>query len=79
MVGANGLLVGRLEQAVDLAPVVVVQLELADAELVAPSLAGVLGDLSDCLLRQLQIRIDVIAVLRAASGDFSIEHVRGVG
>jgi len=26
-----------------------------------------------------QIRIDVIAVLRAASGDFSIEHVRGVG
>jgi putative endonuclease len=26
-----------------------------------------------------QIRIDVIGVLRAASGDFSIEHVRGVG
>jgi putative endonuclease len=26
-----------------------------------------------------QIRIDVIGVLRAASGEFSIEHVRGVG
>ena len=26
-----------------------------------------------------QIRIDVVAVLRAASGEFSIEHVRGVG
>lgn len=26
-----------------------------------------------------QIRIDVVAVLRAASGEFSVEHVRGVG
>jgi putative endonuclease len=26
-----------------------------------------------------QIRIDAIGVLRAASGEFSIEHVRGVG
>jgi putative endonuclease len=26
-----------------------------------------------------QIRIDVIGVLRATSGEFSIEHVRGVG
>jgi putative endonuclease len=26
-----------------------------------------------------QIRIDVIGVLRAASGDFTVEHVRGVG
>jgi putative endonuclease len=26
-----------------------------------------------------QIRIDVVGVLRAASGEFSVEHVRGVG
>jgi len=26
-----------------------------------------------------QIRIDVIGVLRAATGEFSVEHVRGVG
>jgi putative endonuclease len=26
-----------------------------------------------------QIRIDVVGVLRAGSGEFSIEHVRGVG
>jgi putative endonuclease len=26
-----------------------------------------------------QIRIDAIGVLQAASGDFSIEHIRGVG
>lgn len=26
-----------------------------------------------------QIRIDVIGVLRAASGEFSVEHVRGIG
>ena len=26
-----------------------------------------------------QIRIDVISVLRAASGEFTVEHVRGVG
>jgi putative endonuclease len=26
-----------------------------------------------------EIRIDVVGVLRAASGEFSIEHVRGVG
>jgi putative endonuclease len=26
-----------------------------------------------------QIRIDVIGVLRSRSGDFSIEHVRGIG
>jgi hypothetical protein len=26
-----------------------------------------------------QIRIDVIGVLRTASGEFSLEHVRGVG
>jgi putative endonuclease len=26
-----------------------------------------------------QIRIDVVGVLRAASGEFSIDHVRGVG
>jgi putative endonuclease len=26
-----------------------------------------------------QIRIDVVGVLRATSGEFSIEHVRGVG
>jgi len=26
-----------------------------------------------------QIRIDVVGVLRSANGDFSLEHVRGVG
>jgi putative endonuclease len=26
-----------------------------------------------------QIRIDLVGVLRAASGDFTVEHVRGVG
>jgi hypothetical protein len=26
-----------------------------------------------------QLRIDVVGVLRAASGEFSVEHVRGVG
>ena len=26
-----------------------------------------------------QIRIDVVGVLRAASGEFSVEHMRGVG
>jgi putative endonuclease len=26
-----------------------------------------------------QIRIDVVGVLRTASGDFSVQHVRGVG
>jgi hypothetical protein len=40
VVGADGLFVRAVEQAVDLAVVVVVQLDLAHAELVGPGVAG---------------------------------------
>src|ERR1700722_8926601 len=59
MMSADGLFVWPLKQAVHLAPGVVVQLDLADAELVGFLVAGVLGDLSDGLWRQFQIFVKV--------------------
>jgi hypothetical protein len=51
----DGLFVRPVEQAVHLAPGVVVQLDLAHAELIGPAVAGVIGDLRDGLGGQLQI------------------------
>ena len=49
MVVADGLFVPPVEQAVNLAGVVVKQLELAHTELVGLGVAGVVGDLRDRL------------------------------
>jgi len=59
MMGAHGLLIRRFEQAVDLTAVVVIQVNLTNAELVCPGVASVVCDLRDCLLRELQIRMEV--------------------
>ena len=59
VVAADGFFVGAVEQAVNLAFGVVVELELADAELVGASVAGVVGDLVDRVGGQLQIRVEV--------------------
>jgi hypothetical protein len=56
---ADGLFVRPVEQAVHLAPGVVVQLDLAHAELIGPAVAGVIGDLRDGLGGQLQILVEV--------------------
>jgi len=59
MMGAHGLLIRPFEQAVDLTPVVVIQVNLTNAELVCPGVASVVCDLRDCLLREFQIRMEV--------------------
>src|SRR6266700_7348909 len=56
---ADRVLVRPVEQAVHLAVGVVVQLDLADAELVRTLVAGVVGDLRDGLGRQLEIGVIV--------------------
>ena len=57
VMGPDGLLVGRFEQAVDLTSTVVVQLNLTHAELVSLLLASIVSDLLDCRLRKLQVRV----------------------
>jgi hypothetical protein len=56
---ADGLLIRPVEEAVHLAPGVVVQLDLAHAELIGCAVAGVIGDLCDGLGGQLQILVKV--------------------
>jgi hypothetical protein len=56
---ADGLLVRAVKQAVHLAPSVVVELDLAHAELIGPGVTRVLGDLRDGLGGQLQILVKV--------------------
>ena len=56
---ADGLFVWPVQQAVHLAAGVVVQLDLAHAELIGPGVAGVIGDLRDGLGGQLQILVKV--------------------
>src|SRR5271169_5435036 len=56
---ADGVLVGPVKQAVHLAVGVVVQLDLAHAELVGLAVAGVLGDLRDSLGWQFQVVVEV--------------------
>jgi AcrR family transcriptional regulator len=56
---ADGLLVRPVEEAVHLAPGVVVQLDLAHAELIGRAVAGVIGDLRDGLGGQLQILVKI--------------------
>jgi hypothetical protein len=56
---ADGVLVRPFGQAVHLAAGVVVQLDLANAELVGPGLAGILGDLCDDPGGQLQVLVKV--------------------
>jgi len=56
---ADGVLVRPFQQAVHLAFGVVVQLDLADAELVDPAVAGVGGDLRDGLGGQLEVLVKV--------------------
>src|SRR6267154_6795443 len=56
---ADRVLVRPVEQAVHLAVGVVVQLDLADAELVRPLVAGVVGDLRDGLGRQLEVGMEI--------------------
>jgi hypothetical protein len=57
MVGADRLLIGCFEQAVNLTVSVVIQLDLTTAELVRPGGTSVVGDLRDCLFRQLQVLV----------------------
>src|SRR5215469_2231448 len=59
VVGADGWLVRPVKQAVDPAVGVVVQLDLAHAELVGPGVARVVGDLRDRLSGQLQILVKI--------------------
>src|SRR5215470_2564627 len=56
---ADRVFVGPVEQAVHLAVGVVVQLDLPDAELVRPLVAGVVGDLRDRLWRQLEVCVEI--------------------
>src|SRR6266568_6446323 len=56
---ADRVLVRPVEQAVHLAVGVVVQLDLAHAELVRPLVAGVVGDLRDGFGRQLEIGVEI--------------------
>src|SRR5262252_3028942 len=56
---ADGLFVRPVQQAIHLAPRVVVELDLAHTELVGPGVAGVVGDLRDGLGGQLQILVKV--------------------
>src|SRR5215467_12350373 len=53
------VLVRALEQAVHLPGWVVVQLDLPHAEHVGLVVAGIVGDLLDCLRRQLQVLVEV--------------------
>src|SRR5437763_5968727 len=59
VVPADRVLVRPVEQAVHLAVGVVVQLDLADAELVRPLVAAVVGDLRDGFGRQLEISVEI--------------------
>src|ERR1700760_4182795 len=56
---AHALLVRRVQQAVDLAVGVVVQLSLVDSELVGGAFPRFLGDLRDGFVRQLQVVVEV--------------------
>src|SRR5205823_11692249 len=56
---ADRVLVRPVEQAVHLAVGVVVQLDLADAELVRPLVAAVVGDLRDGFGRQLEVGVEI--------------------
>src|SRR5439155_23650786 len=56
---ADRVLVRPVEQAVHLTVGVVVQLNLANAELVRPLVAGVVGDLRDGLGRQLEVGVEI--------------------
>src|SRR5271169_2243782 len=56
---ADGVLVGPVQQAVHLAVGVVVQLDLAHAELVGGAVTGVLADLRDGLGGQLEILVEI--------------------
>jgi hypothetical protein len=59
MMVANGLGVGSLEEAVDVAIGIVIQLNLTYAELVSFSVPGVRRDLVDSLCRELQVVVEV--------------------
>jgi hypothetical protein len=59
VVRADGLFIRPLEQAVNLAVGVVVQLDLADSELICPGVAGVVSDLRDRLRGQFEVRMEV--------------------
>src|SRR5262245_35964180 len=56
---ADGLFVGAVKQAVHRASGVVVQLDLAHAELIGPGVTRVLGDLGDGLGGQFQVLVKV--------------------
>src|SRR5580658_9470853 len=59
VVTADGIRIGRLEQAVDLPFGVVEQLDLSDTELVGLGVLGVLGDLLDGGVGQLEVVVEI--------------------
>jgi hypothetical protein len=64
VVAADGVLVRPFQQAVHLPVGVVVQLDLADAELVGLAITRIGGDLLDRLGRQLQVLVRATSVVR---------------